>query len=187
MIVKQRKNKQLSYLEALQGRTTLTDAQQLRLEQLRLDATMELQFESLIAELETEDLDLIWQFHYSDYHHDALIHLVLISSVGIHLFKLNHYAGLHYVNNQGMLADYFTDEVKVDLAQLNCVKYSIHQILSPNYKHLPIYTKAVCLNPKFELDVHTHRGQFLMLEDVPDYVTKINHTLKKKQFRSPNC
>lgn len=181
MILKQRKkSKQLQTLEALEHRTLFTSFQTQLLRTLRENDQLEQQFAPFVDHLDTDNLDIIWQFHYSDYHHDAVINLVIISEVSIHLFKLNNYAGLHYINSQGMLADYFTDEVKIDLIQLNCVKHSISQLLDASFQHLPIHIKSVCMNPSFSLDTHSAKQYFLFHDDIELYFQTINQYSKKK-------
>jgi hypothetical protein len=182
MIIKERKNyKQLDVLEALTHRTDLTSYQLKLLHQLKETTLLEQQFEHYLAELNSETIDVIWQFNYSDYHQDALINLVLIADSGIYLFKLNNYSGLYYINHQGMLADYYTDEIKIDLIHLNCVKYSIYHLLDPAVKQLPIIMKSVCLNDQFELDIHSSQEQFLFKEDIADYISMIKGSHKKKR------
>ncbi|TDM05148.1 hypothetical protein [Macrococcus lamae] len=182
MIIKERKNyKQLELLEALRHRTELTDFQLDLIRQLKETVALEQRFESYLSFLDTETIDVIWQFNYSDYHQDALINLVLIADSGIYLFKLNNYSGLHYINNQGMLADYFTDEIKIDLVHLNCVKYGIYNLLDPSLKQLPIIIKSVCLNDRFALDAHSSKQYFLYKDDITEYISSIKGSHKKKR------
>lgn len=181
MILKERKkSKQLLTLEALEHRVNFTPFQSQLLKTLRECEQLEQQFAPFVDQLDVDAVDIIWQFHYSDYHHDAVINLVVITAANIHLFKLNNYAGLHYVNAQGMLADYFTEEVKIDLIQLNCVKHSIKQLLDASFQHLPIYIKSVCMNPLFTLDTHSSRQYFLLHHEIDDYFKRIKQPHKKK-------
>lgn len=181
MIVKHRtRSRQLEVLEALQHRSELNHYQQSLLSQLQLNEQLELEFEQYIQLLNADKVDIIWQFNYSDYHQDALINLLLITDEAIYLFKLNHYSGLHYINNNGMLCDYFSDEIRLDLVQLNCVKYSIYHLLEPGLKKLPIHVKAVCLNETFMLDVHADSHQSLFKKEIPAYLNKITSSSKKK-------
>ncbi|UTH14544.1 hypothetical protein [Macrococcus equipercicus] len=182
MIIKARRNyKQVELLEALKHRTDLTSHQLELLRHLKETTLLEQHFELYLSALDMDNIDVIWQFNYSDYHQDALINLVLISNDGIYLFKLNNYSGLHYINHHGMLADYFTDEVKIDLVHLNCVKYSIYNILDPRLKQLPIIIKCVCLNDRFALDGHASKQHFLFKNDIAAYLSQIKGSHKKKR------
>lgn len=185
MILKQRmKNKQLAYLEALEGRTHFDEKQIQRLHELRNIEQLEIEFETYINQIDSDVFDIIWQFNYSDYHVDATINVILVSETAIYLFKLNNYEGLHYVNNEGILCHYITEEPQLDLLQLNCVKYSIYAILDAKYKHLPIYIKCVCMDASFELDPYTDHYPFLFHNDIKPYITKINQTNKKKVLKT---
>lgn len=185
MILKPRqKNKHLAYLEALEGRTDFSEEQIERLTILRNTEILEIEFESFLKHLNTESFDIIWQFNYSDYHVDALINVILVSESAIYLFKLNNYSGLHYVNNEGILAHYITEQPQLDLLQLNCVKYSIYSILDAKYKHLPIYIKCVCMDESFELDTNSDHYPFLFKHDILPYINKINLINKKKALRT---
>ncbi|WP_414056032.1 hypothetical protein [Macrococcus equi] len=185
MILKKReKNKHLSYLEALEGRIAFSPHQIKLFEELKEIEQLECLFEKYIERIDSENFDIIWQFNYSDYHVDALINLILVSETAIYLFKLNNYSGLHYVNDEGILAHYITEYPQLDLLQLNCVKYSIYSILDEKYKHLPIYMKCVCMNDAFELDATTDHYPFLFKHDIIPYINKINKLNKKKVLNS---
>ncbi|WP_414043495.1 hypothetical protein [Macrococcus animalis] len=181
MILKQReKNKHLAYLEALEGRIEFNQTQLNKLSELRNIEQLEIEFEQYINHINQDVFDIIWQFNYSDYHVDATINVILVSESAIYLFKLNKYVGLHYVNSEGILCNYYTEQPQLDLLQLNCVKYSIYAILDEKYKHLPIYIKCVCMDDSFELDSHTDQYPFLFHYDIMPYINKINQTNKKK-------
>lgn len=185
MILKHReKNKHLEYLEALEGRITFDKEQTELLATLRNVEQLEKAFEQYISRVDMEVFDIIWQFNYSDYHVDALINVILVSETAIYLFKLNNYQGLHFINNEGILSHYITDEPKLDLLQLNCVKYSIYHILDSKYKNLPIYIKCVCMDESFELDPNSDHYPFLFQHDIVPYINKINQTNKKKVLLS---
>ncbi|MCE4956906.1 hypothetical protein [Macrococcoides caseolyticum] len=185
MILKPRtKNKQLAYLEALVGRTPFDEEQIQLLKQLQTTEQLEIEFEHYLKHINQDAFDIIWQFNYSDYHVDALINVILVSETAIYLFKLNHYEGLHYVNNEGILSHYITEKPMLDLLQLNCVKYSIYSILDAKYKHLPIYIKCVCMAESFELDPYTDQYPFLFKKDIMPYINKINQLNKKKVLNS---
>lgn len=181
MILKARQtNSQLAYLHALKNRTILSQKQLELYETLKENDALEVAFETYISLLDQSKFDLIWQFVYSDYHTDATINLILVSDNAIYLFKLNNYGGLHYVNNEGILTHYITEQPKLDILQLNCVKYSIYTILDDKFKHLPIYIKCVCMNETFDLDTTSDHYPFLFKSDIIPYINKINHLNKKK-------
>ncbi|GGA97824.1 hypothetical protein ERX37_04305 [Macrococcus hajekii] len=166
MLINKRSYPALSRLEALRHRTELSDNEMLQLKQLTDQKLLEDHFESLMPPSLHQTVDMIWHYTYADYHHDIQLNVILIEADTVHLLKLNDYRGLHTINQQGMLTEFFTRKVKDDLAQLMSIKLGIDYLLD---RRLNIDMRCVCLGSDFELDIHSSRQQILTIHDLADY------------------
>ncbi|TDM03902.1 hypothetical protein [Macrococcus carouselicus] len=170
MIVKKRTYPALERLEALRHRIPLTDKEQHELQALIKQKELEDYFETLMPQELLEKVDVIWHYSYADYHQEISLNLILVEAETIHLLKLNDYRGLHTLNHQGMLTEFFSCTVRDDLAQLMSTKLGIQYLMD---RSLNIQLRCVCLSRDFELDLHSSRQQILTIHDLSAYFSQM--------------